>query len=219
MDQHVTQPGGEPNLFQPDEVVVPTAASAAAVGAVQAPLEMPAPLQTTPQESASAQSPTVPSVPLAPTPSSFSWTAAEYLEHRKSFSWFAALTLVAFLLGAGVWFITKDVFLSSMVVLGVAVFGIYAGRRPKQTTYRIEGPALHIGSRLYDLREFRSFSVIPEGPVVSVELVPMKRFAIYTIFYCTVKDADTIADLLSAYLPITPPRNDLTDQFMRRIHF
>lgn len=209
MDQHAAQSGGsgEQNYFQPDSGSAPvsiaspvTSVTAIHAGATQ----MPAP----------ALQPTANSVgePL-------SWTALEYIEHRKSFAWFAGLGVVALLLGAVIWLIARDIFLASVIVVGVLGFGVYAARRPKQATYLLEGANLHIGARVYPLADFRSFSLTPEGALVAIELAPMKRFAVPVIFYCHQNDQAKATDLLSAYLPLTPPRNDLTDQFMRRIRF
>jgi len=177
--------------------------------------DTPATMPAAPAPVEPLQSQAVPQQPVG----TITWTAAEYIEHKKTSLWFLGLGFFALLLGAVVWFIARDVFLTSMVILGAATFGVYAARRPRQTTYSLDGATLLIGSRSYNLSEFRSFSMAPEGSLLAVELAPMKRFAVYTIIYCHPKDQEKVAALLSAYLPMTPPRNDLTDQLLRRIHF
>lgn len=197
MDEHAVRPGGtgEPNLFQPDNAAVSLA------GRNEAPAT---PLQqATPQDVGQ---------PLT-------WTATEYVEHKKPMGWFLGLGVATLCLGAAVWFMAKDIFLTVTVMFGTAIFGVYAARRPKEAAYSLEGPSLTIASRSYNLGDFRSFSIAPEGSLLAIELAPMKRFATYTVVYCHPKDQEKIAGLLSAYLPMTPPRNDLTDQFLRRIHF
>lgn len=216
MDEHEVRPGGagEPNLFQPDEVAVPVAGQQITPDATPVALG-----SSKPNEAGVAPAPPQRQAVPQPVGESLAWTATEYIEHKKNTGWFFGLAAAALCLGVAVWFIARDIFLTAMVVFGAAIFGVYAARRPKETSYGLEGSYLTIGSRSYDLGDFRSFSVTPEGPLLAIELTPMKRFATYTVVYCHPKDQEKIAELLSAYLPMTPPRNDLTDQFLRRIHF
>jgi hypothetical protein len=222
MDQYVQQPGGanESNLFHPDEVVV--SLNRQEVHNVQSPRQLPS--SPTPQPVAPPASQTQvlpsPSIPSSVAPSdSFAWNASEFIEHEKSAVWFFGLILVAIAVGAITWFAAHDIFLSVMTVLGVGVFGVYATHRPKQASYRLSGAVLNINTRTYNLHDFHSFSVAPEGTLLRIELAPMKRFAVSLTVYCRPDDGDRIVGLLAAYLPLTPPSNDFSDRLMRSIRF
>lgn len=206
MDQYVQQPGGasEPNLFQPDE----------GVSDLQAGSRSERTSSYTPQTDVSMQGQDF-SLPS----NSYSWRASEFIEHKKSALWFLCLFLAVIAIGAITWFAAHDVFLSVMVVLGAGVFGIYAAHRPKQTTYKLDGASLGIGGRTYSLSQFRSFSIIPEGSVLRIELAPLKRFAVSTTMYCQPGDSDRVIAMLTAYLPMSPSRSNWVDRFMRSIRF
>lgn len=197
MDQHTgsVSNSGEQNFFTPDEVVAPPG---------------PTPVVTQGAVPAEAQQTDA---------DAFMWSASEYIEHQKTPLWFMGLALIGLILAMVIWFITKDIFLAVTVLLGVIGFGVFAARRPKQTTYALDGTGLSVGKRSYPFSDFRSFSVQPEGQLLCVELAPLKRFSTYLTVYCQPKDGDRVAAILGERLPMTPPRNDLTDRFMRSIRF
>lgn len=216
MDQYVQQPGGgnEPNFFRPDEVVVPQNQADTAVSVTPPRTMSMEPMPALPQ---AAESPA--SAPSAMSSRSFTWTASEFIEHKKSAAWFLCLMLATVVVTGVTWFAAHDIFLSCMVVLGVGIFGMYATHRPKQTAYSLAGALLAIGSRTYNLNDFHSFSITHEGTLLRIELFPLKRLAVAATFYCRPEDGDRIAALLSVYLPMTPPRNDFADRLMRSIRF
>jgi hypothetical protein len=147
------------------------------------------------------------------------WTASEFIAHHKSAGWYTLLGLAALIVAAVVWLLTKDVFSSSLVFIGVLLLGVYGAHKPRELTYAVDDLGITIGRIHHSFGEFRSFSVISEGAFASIELVPLRRFAMYTTVYFEPADEDKIVKVLNTHLPIQEPRSDLVEQLMRRIRF
>lgn len=147
------------------------------------------------------------------------WTASEFVANQKSVSWYVSLGVAALLLGAVIWLLTRDFFPTIAVLIGVLLLGIYAGRQPREESYMLDEQGITIGNRHYGYHEFRSFSVVPDGAFLSIELAPLKRFAVDTTIYVAPDDEDRIIDHLSQYLPMEEAKSRFTDNLMRRIHF
>lgn len=147
------------------------------------------------------------------------WTASEYITHSKSTGWYMALAAATVVIAAIIWLITRDFFPTTMVAIALLLLGIYAGRKPHEQSYALDTNGLTIGGRHYMFHDFRSFSVIREGAFPSIELTPLKRFAMYVTVYFDPKDEDNIAQLLSAHLPMEEPHANFTDSLMRQIRF
>lgn len=148
-----------------------------------------------------------------------SWSASEFIAHHKSFGWYSLLGLTALVVAFVVWLLTKDVFSSGLVFVGVLLLGVYGAHKPRQLTYSLNNLGITIGSMHHTFSEFRSFSVVSEGAFASIELVPLRRFAMYTTVYFDPADEDKIISVLSTHLPMEQPRNDLVEQLMRRVRF
>lgn len=151
--------------------------------------------------------------------SGVSWTASEFIAHHKSAGWYSLLGLAALIVAAVVWLLTKDVFSSSLVFIGVLLLGVYGAHKPRELTYAVDDLGITIGRTHHSFGEFRSFSVLSEGAFSSIELVPLKRFAMYTTVYFEPVDEDKIIKVLNTHLPMEKPRNDLVEQLMHRIRF
>ena len=158
----------------------------------------------------------------APLPSdnSYSWTATEFVAQQKSKDWYIKLGAVAVVIMVLTWFISsRDIFATLMVAVGMLLLGIYARRQPREEQYTVDDSGVMVGQRHYPYADFRSFTVAEEGELANIELMPMKRFAMYTAMYCKPADEDKVLAILGSHLPMEEPRNDITDNFMRRIRF
>ena len=150
---------------------------------------------------------------------SITWTASEFIAHQKSSRWYLLFVASALVIAGLVWLLTRDVFSSVAVAVSGGLLGYYAGRQPREQTYTLDTSGLTIGRRHYNYRDFRSFSVVPEGAFLSIELLPLKRIAMYTTMYVDPADEDAILEKISRYLPLEETHSNFADTFMRRIHF
>jgi hypothetical protein len=216
-----TNPAGRPedkNLFTPDMAVTPDQTAAAP----------PAPtpeVPTTARHDQPAAQPDVeaeqsivdPQQPPQAESNSVTWTASEFVAHHKSITWYLLLALGAIVLAAVVWLLTKDTFATAVVIIGALLLGVYATHKPRQLSYALDDQGLTIGGRYHPFAEFRSFTIVPEGAFLSIELSPLKRFATFTTIYFDPADEDRITELLSAHLPFEERISDPIDQLVRRI--
>lgn len=158
---------------------------------------------------------------LAPTSpaESIKWNASEFLHHEKPGSWYVYLSLAALVLAAGIYFATKEIFSVVVIVLIALVFGVSGAAKPKVLEYSIGPSGIQVGNKHFNFEQFRSFAVIVEGVLPSIQLLPQKRLALALTMYCEPKDADKIIKILGEYLPFEHQDRDLMDKFASKIHF
>lgn len=149
-----------------------------------------------------------------------SWSASEYIAHHKSSGWYVAFVLITIAALIGIYFITSRDILSVIVVAVVAVvFGMYAGRQPKEQQYSVSDQGISVGQKAYSFHDFKSFSVIDEGAFSSISFMPLKRFMPVISIYYAPDDEEKIVDALSIYLPFDQKQADPVDRFMKKIRF
>ncbi|MDB5186477.1 MAG: hypothetical protein JWL85_1000 [Candidatus Saccharibacteria bacterium] len=147
------------------------------------------------------------------------WTASEYVAHQKGVGWFLLLTLAVAGTAVMVYFLTKEVVpVVVTVILGLS-FGVFGARQPLVLTYVINEHGLTVGQRFYPYSSFKTFSIIDEGPLRSILLMPLKRFMPPLTIYFEEKDEEKIFEVLGNYLPFEQRKHDVVDQFMRKIRF
>jgi hypothetical protein len=151
---------------------------------------------------------------------SISWTASEYIAHQKSPAWFLALALAAVAGSVGVYFITDgDILAIVVIILGAIVFGVFAGKQPKEQTYSISPAGIAVGAKRYTFDQFKTFSIIDDGAFSSITFLPMKRFMPAVSVYYDPKDEEQIVQTLNNYLPMDIYKRDAVDKLMRKIRF
>ena len=100
-----------------------------------------------------------------------------------------------------------------------AAFGAFAARKPQELKYRLDNSALHVGDRSYLYSQFKSFTVIEEGLIHSIMLMPLQRFMPPLSVYYAPEDEDKISEALSSYLPYEDRKQDFIDKLMRKVRF
>jgi hypothetical protein len=202
-----------PQSKAPASVDVPSAPAEQPAAQPSYAVEAPAPDQQAPEHDYN-------SGPASqPTGGSIAWTASELIAHSKTPGWYGTLFAAAVVIAALVWFFTKDIFSSVIVVLALGVLAAYASRTPRELEYAVDEEGLMIGQKHYDYASFKSFSIIPEGHFSSIELMPLKRFSPPITIYYDPADEDAIAGALASHLPFEHHKRDAIDQLMRRIRF
>ena len=155
----------------------------------------------------------------APDPEAIRWTASEFIAHNKGVGWYLVLMISAIILAALAYLISRDV-VSTVVVIVVAIFlAILASRQPRILQYEVSAKGFTVGQHFYPYGTFKSFSVLQEGAFSSILFMPLKRFTPPITIYYTPADESRIIQVISSYLPLAPPSNDLLDKFLERIRF
>lgn len=150
---------------------------------------------------------------------SISWTASEFIEHKKSASWYLILVGATIIITGIIWFLTKDKITTATIVVVAVMVGLIGSKKPRELEYRIDSEGLHIAGRHFPFNEFRSFSVVHQGSTSGLVLRPLKRFSLLTTAYYDPADEQRILDILGPYLPMEQGKRDIIDEIMWRLHF
>lgn len=149
-----------------------------------------------------------------------SWSASEYVDHEKSGSWYALLGIIAALVIAGMYLLTSgDLVTVIVAAVAVVLFGIVAARRPRTLQYEINSHGIVVGEKQYPFTDFKTFSLITETTIHSVQLQPLKRFMPPLSIYFPPDMEDAITESLGMYLPYEERGHDAFDRLMSRIRF
>lgn len=149
-----------------------------------------------------------------------SWEASEYVEHEKSAGWYALLLVGSVVVAAAIYFLTKgDVFATAIVVIATVLFGVVAARKPRILRYEIDSQGIAIGDKHYGFTEFKTFSLVADTAIHSVQLLPLKRFMPPISIYFPPSDEEKVVQALGSYLPYEDRGRDSFDRLMGRIRF
>jgi hypothetical protein len=151
--------------------------------------------------------------------SEVTWTASEFIAHHKDVRWYVIVIIVTLVLATIVRLLTRDNISTVMVVIVGIFFCLMAARKPRTLTYAVNSDGVSIAGRLYPYTEFKSFSVMRDGPFVNIELVPMKRFMPMTSIYCSQDSEDEAVDVLAQFIPYEERDYSIIDLLARRIRF
>lgn len=125
----------------------------------------------------------------------------------------------AFIVSLLVYLLTRDVVSAGVVVIGAVLFGVMAGRQPRQLQYAVYDQGITIGSKAYPYKDFRSFSVVDEGHFSSIVFMPLKRFAPPLSIYYHPDDERRIVEVIAVRLPMQAHKRDFVESLMRQIRF
>jgi hypothetical protein len=165
-----------------------------------------APDQPTPQSDAATMGP-------------IEWSASEYVSHSKSPVWYMQLALIAVAVTGLAFFITRDFVVAATIVVVAIIFGVAAGRKPRVLHYAIDNRGITISQKKYPYTMFKSFSVIQEGPIRSIFLMPIKRFNPPLSLYYPPEGEAAIIETIGSHLPQEAREQDRIDRLMHKIRF
>lgn len=148
-----------------------------------------------------------------------SWTASEFIAHEKAAGWYLLLAVATVALAAIVYFLTKDKITAGMVIFVAIMFGVVAARKPRVLDYEVGAAGVRIGSKLYPYQLLKSFSIVQEGAVSSVVLMPLRRFMPSLTLYYPPDQEEAVLDTLGGYLPQEERSSDPIDRLMRKVRF
>lgn len=150
---------------------------------------------------------------------SISWQASEYIDHKQGASWFLALAAATIVIAGASYLITKDIFVVIiLVLLGVSV-GIFAHRTPQKLDFELSQDGLMIGKKSYPFSLFKSYSIIKDGALLSLNLSPIKRFMPPVSAYFDAADQEKINSILEDHLPYQNEELDFIERATRRLRF
>ena len=154
-----------------------------------------------------------------PSSGSVSWSAVEFIEHGKGANWYLLLLLATAVFAGLIFLLTRDKITTGIIIFCALVFGVYAARKPRTLNYVVDEHGFMIGEKFYAYASFRSYSLIDEGQMYSLLLLPLRRFMPMITVYYEKKDENKIIDVISRHLPLDNRGHDTMEQFLRRIKF
>lgn len=151
---------------------------------------------------------------------SVAWTAPEFVIHEKGANWYLKFFGASILVVAIVSLVTRlDIFSIIVAVVVCAIFGYASGRQPREMHYAVDDHGVSAGRSFHSYADFRGFSLVPEGQLLSLSLIPLKRFMPTMNVYLDPADQDRIMDVLSDHLPLEDHQADAIERLMHRIRF
>ncbi len=165
------------------------------------------------------QAPIASQVPQAVSPAAVNWTASEFIAHDKTTGWYTTLAVGGLVLAVLIFLLTRDWISTAVIVIITVVFGVFAARQPRVLNYALDSSGLHIAEKFYSYTDFKSFSVLEEGGIRAIWLMPLKRFMPSITVYYAPNDEDKILDVLASYLPFEERDQDLVDKLIRKVRF
>src|SRR5436190_17724153 len=147
------------------------------------------------------------------------WTASEFIEHERGFGWYLVLIFSTVAVAAITYLLTKDFIAVGVIVVVGIIAAIAVGRKPRQLQYQLTANGIQVGEKQYNYSEFRSFSIIREENLSSIQLTPIKKFMIPVSAYFGPGDEERIVDIIGQHLPYEERQMELVDRLSRRLRF
>lgn len=149
-----------------------------------------------------------------------SWTASEFIAYQKDTGWYIKALLVLVVIAGLSYLITSgDIASVVIIVIVIGVFISFASRQPRTLTYQVTNKGLQVGEKLYAYNTLKSFAVIDEGNINSIDLIPLKRFMPSVSIYFDPKDETAIVQALGEFLPKEDRQQAPIDKLMHKIRF
>jgi hypothetical protein len=157
------------------------------------------------------------SAPNNVSPKSIAWEASEYIDHPHGLGWYLSLVAVTIGLTVIVYLTSKDKIATGIIVIVGIIVGVFASHKPGQASYEITDNGLNVNSKTYKYSDFKSFAIIHEGALTSVNLLPLKRFMPAVSAYFDPADESKIMGALGSYLPYEERKLDAVERLSRRL--
>lgn len=147
------------------------------------------------------------------------WTALEFIYHEKSQQWYTYFVAGCLALIVIVAVITRSIISIVIDVLICTIFGIGASRKPRELHYAVDIHGITSGRSFHTYSDFRGFTMAPEGGLVNMTLLPLKRFMPPMSIYFDPADQERIMAVVSNHLPLENHQPDVIERLMSRIRF
>jgi hypothetical protein len=151
--------------------------------------------------------------------SGLAWSAAEFVEHDRSAGWYSALFLLTAAVAGLVYLITKDyVAIGTIVILGMIV-AIVAKRKPRQIECEVSAGGIRVDQRTYGFGQFKSFGIIRESLIPSLEFFPVKKFMPSVGMHFNPQDEQKIIQIIGSHLPYEERKMASIDKLSHSLRF
>ena len=147
------------------------------------------------------------------------WMAPEYFVGQKGKLWYLILAIVAIIFILISIFVFQSYTFAVLVLVMAISLVVYARRPPQEIKYTLSvKQGLYIGDKLYNLQDYKSFSLVQGVDHNSIELIPIKRFSPGVLVYFPSEVGEKIIDILASRLPMEESKPDLMDKIIKKLN-
>lgn len=150
-------------------------------------------------------------------PKSIGWEAPEYIGHSHGPAWYFMLTVITLVLVILIYWLAKDTVAAVFIGLVGIIVGVFASQKPGTAKYEISDSGLSVNGKVHRYSDYKSFAVIREGELTSVNLFPLKRLMPPLSAYFEDKNRASVVEALGEYLPYEDRKLDGIDRLARRL--
>jgi hypothetical protein len=144
------------------------------------------------------------------------WEAPEFIDHSHGPGWYAALAAGTAALAA-ISYLAKDIIAGVIIIVVGVIVGVFVRQKPADAKYEISSSGLSINDKQYFFGNYKSFTIVDEGSLSSINLFPLKRFTPPLSAYFKSGEEKKIVDTLGNYLPYENRNLDSVDRLTRRL--
>jgi hypothetical protein len=148
-----------------------------------------------------------------------SWSASEFIAHKKDVGWYVILALITLAIAAVTYILTHDKMSTAVIVLAGGIFGFYAARKPRLLNYKIDRSGVTIQTKLFGYDTFKSFAVIEDSALPNIVLLPLKRFMPRLSIYLDPSSEGKVIKALTERIPQDSYQQDIIERLMQRVRF
>lgn len=149
----------------------------------------------------------------------YTWQASEFASNEKRFTWYIYLALLTIIASALIYVISRNLMSVAVLVVLAIVVGIYGNLKPRTLTYSITSTGIKIGDKYHPYSSFKSFSVLDDMSVPSIQLMPIKRLAIPISIYVAPTDINKVFESIGNSLPFEQHKRDFADKLSHKLRF
>jgi hypothetical protein len=118
---------------------------------------------------------------------------------------------------AAISYLAKDIIAGVIIIVVGVIVGVFVRQKPADAKYEISSSGLSINDKQYFFGNYKSFTIVDEGTLSSINLLPLKRFTPPLSAYFKSGEEKKIVDTLGNYLPYENRNLDSIDRLTRRL--
>lgn len=146
------------------------------------------------------------------------WIAPEYFVGAKGKMWYFLLGIIAAAFIAVSIFVFQSYSFAVLVLVMAIALVVYTKRPPQEIKYTLSvQQGLYIGDKLYNLQDYKSFSIVQNNNRNFIELIPIKRFSPALSVYFPQDAGERIVDILASRLPMEQTKPDIMDKIIEKL--
>jgi hypothetical protein len=147
----------------------------------------------------------------------FAWQAPEFIEHPHGSGWYLMLAIGTIIIAGLVYLTSKDAFATVTVAVVGVIVGIFAKHKPTIVDYELGSRSLRINGKDYPYSGYKSFTILQEGALSSINLHPLKRLMPPITAYFNPDDEEKVLAAVGDHLPYEQRPMDAVDRLSRRL--